>query len=225
MSKITNEDHTYHVLEEQLLDSIKNSKETKTKILNRPTQDWINKSIIQDIQTRNLLWTEHKQYPQDKTKEEIFKKKRNEIAENIQNTKKKYYQKSFDECKKKPNKMWNLLNNLSTNKIKKTSAPSTLQTPSGLTNDIGVTLASQISKQTYDFKIKSNDREGTTGTTLNANIISKLSPTNTEEIANIIDNLNNNTSCGVDGISTKTIKSVKNLIINELTLCVNMCLE
>lgn len=50
-------------------------------------------------------------------------------------------------------------------------------------------------------------------------------PATTDEITKIIDNLDPNTSCGIDGISTKALKCVKKLIVDTLTKCVNTCME
>ncbi|KOB70396.1 putative tick transposon [Operophtera brumata] len=135
-SEINNEEHLYHLLEERLLLCIKKSKTTKTKLLNPPRQDWINKTILDEINIRNVLWAGHKRNPEDEIKKEIYIKKRNEVSEHIQNTKSKYYLKAFDGCKKKPAKMWNLINNLSNNKIKEISVPSKLETGDGCITDV-----------------------------------------------------------------------------------------
>ncbi|KAL0883482.1 hypothetical protein ABMA27_016850 [Loxostege sticticalis] len=49
-------------------------------------------------------------------------------------------------------------------------------------------------------------------------------PCNVDEISKIIDDLDSNTSTGLDGISTKAIKCLKNIIIDRLTNCINTCL-
>lgn len=55
--------------------------------------------------------------------------------------------------------------------------------------------------------------------------LSRLEPTTADEISKIIDSLDCNTASGIDRISTKALKCVKNLILIELTECVNKCLE
>lgn len=79
-----NEDYLYNLLEDKLIASIKNSKTMKTKILNPPKQDWINKTIINEINIRNTLWYDHKRNPKDIDKKQVFTKKRNEVTEVIQ---------------------------------------------------------------------------------------------------------------------------------------------
>ncbi|XP_050560500.1 uncharacterized protein LOC126912434 [Spodoptera frugiperda] len=83
-SQDQNLDCVYDFLEEKLRKSIESSKVTKTKTLNPPRQDWINKQIIGEINNRNTLWNQHKKYPKDKQIKDIFIKKRNEVSEYIQ---------------------------------------------------------------------------------------------------------------------------------------------
>lgn len=55
--------------------------------------------------------------------------------------------------------------------------------------------------------------------------LSSLNLTTPNEILNIINNLNTNTSSGVDHINAKMIKCIKHQIIGQLSACINHCLE
>lgn len=227
-----NTEFVFNLLEERLLHCIKKTKELKTKIQNPPRQDWINKKITDQINSRNILWKQYKINSKDKIKEELFINKRNDVAGQIQKTKKLYYYKAFNDCKKKPAKMWKLINNLSNNRVKENTGPNKLKTLNGYITEekeicncfndffaeIGSTLASLITKnRIVNSRIVTNETNNLL-TLTNYNLCS------TDEIARIIKNLKTNTSSGLDGITTKCIKSLKNIIIQELTECVNKCL-
>lgn len=218
------------------MDCVKRSKVVKTKILNPPRQDWINKEIIKEINDRNILWKEHKTQPDDENTEKLFKKKRNEVSFKIQEAKSTYYIKAFDETKSKPAKMWKLINTLSNNKVMQTPAPSKLQSEQGYLTElkeicehfnnyfssIGSILADQIPSNILNNLADSAKLCETSKT---CKILNQLPPTNVNEIDAIINNLNSNTSAGIDGINAKSIKSLKHIITIELTNCINRCLE
>lgn len=44
------------------------------------------------------------------------------------------------------------------------------------------------------------------------------------EVVKVIQSLDNNTSSGLDGINTKSLKSLSPMILEELTNCINTCL-
>ncbi|CAH2093957.1 unnamed protein product [Euphydryas editha] len=233
---IGNENDIYNNLEENIINSIKSSKVTKYKILNPPRRDWINKSIIEGINKRNLLWKQYKQNRNNKEKEHLFKTKRNEILEQIQRTKSTYYLESFRKCEKKPSKMWKLINTLSSNKTRETSTPSKLRTKDGVIttnvkeicecfNDFFVNIGSELAKQIPKTSHYTGYTDKKYCTRSGSLILDSFAPTNEDEISKIINNLDCNTSAGLDNITTKSIKCVKDLILKELSNCINKCLQ
>ncbi|KAI5638925.1 hypothetical protein NE865_08491 [Phthorimaea operculella] len=200
----------YEELERTLITTIKKNKELKTKILNAPRDDWINKSIITGINRRNLLWKEVQDNPKNENLKAKFKKERNKVFNEIQDTKSDYYIKSFKKCEKKPLKMWKLINELSNNKTKQNNIPSQLKTKDGLITDlnlicehfniyfatIGTALANQIPAKYHTMPDNLVSQTQTVE-------LSQIDPTSPEEVIKIIDNLKNNTSSGIDGITTK----------------------
>jgi hypothetical protein len=54
--------------------------------------------------------------------------------------------------------------------------------------------------------------------------LTEFTPASAEEVVNIINKLDVNTSSGLDGITLKSLKCVKNLIAEHLTNCFNKCL-
>ncbi|XP_045450139.1 uncharacterized protein LOC123658893 [Melitaea cinxia] len=50
-------------------------------------------------------------------------------------------------------------------------------------------------------------------------------PCTSLEVLKIINNLDSNSSSGIDQINTKTLKCIKDLIVDELVACINKCLD
>lgn len=225
----------FTVLEKYLLDAIAKNKTIKTKILNRPRQDWINNKLITSINKRNILWHKLKHSsPEDKEIEDEFLQQKNLVYKEIQSTKNQYYYKAFKDCEKSSLKMWQLINNLASNKTKQNSTLVKLETPAGQINDakeicecfnlffsnIGAQLASKIQKSYHNnqaLQVPVSRIES------GANL-THFEPTNIAEVLKIIENLDVNTSAGIDGMTTKMIKCIKDQIAENLTLCINRCL-
>lgn len=231
--KYENENNDFTLFEKRLLSSINKNKVTKIKILNPPRQDWINQEVIKEINSRNISWQQLKLNPEnDKLKQE-FKTKRNKVTNIIQGTKSRYYHKAFMDCKNNPSKMWKLINSLSANKTIERSAPAKLDSGTATTSDVKEmcdifnTYFSNIGSSLADA-IPKNYSQNTTYTCTskpNPFKLFKFKPATTDEISKIIDNLNLNTSSGLDGLNTKSIKYLKNLIKEDLTNCINRSLN
>lgn len=228
------EDFEYSMLEKQLIDCLSKSKIIKNKILNLPKQDWINKNIIEDINNRNILWQNYKRDKTDKNIEEELNSIKTKVRENIETTKNAYYYKSFINCMNKPRKMWQLIFDLSKNKLNVSPSVDKLITDSGAITDekeiceyfnsyfstIGSVLANAIPKKYHQSQVQTQSFP-TYGTIQ----LNKMSPITPAEIVKIIDNLDNNTSSGIDGINTKAVKCIKNIVADKLTSCLNRCLN
>lgn len=222
----------YTNLETVLLQAISQNKKTTTKLLNPPQKDWINKHLIESINRRNLLWHNLKQIPEDENLKEKFLQQRTAVHENIQTTKSQYYYKLFKKYKNNPRKMWQLISDLANNKVKTNLNPLKLNTPSGqITNSVDIceyfnSFFSNIGAELANKIPKSNSKNQLVQKSSNTQsaLLLELMPVTSDEVARIIDNLDSNTSIGIDGISTKAVKCVKTLITDKLTQCINRCL-
>lgn len=229
---ISNLTNSYNELELKLNNCIEESKSTKTKILNTPQADWINNDIITAIKQRNHLWIKHKKNQENKSLEIEFKQKRKEVAKLIKNTKKSYYYRLFSNSANKPKKTWTLINNLANNKTQKDIAPAKLILNSKVitkTDEIcqifnkyfatvGPLLADEIlSTHVNTTKSSSPPKQGK----IKNNEFSNFTPCTPNEIIKIINDLDTNTSSGIDKINTKSIKCIQNLISEKLALCFN----
>lgn len=125
----------YFILEKLLLEKNEICKVQKTKILNAPQEDWINRHIINAINLRNNLWKQTKRSPNNEELQKSFKKEKEIVQVMIKTCKKKYYHKLFNDTFDQPKKLWQLINNLAINKIKTSCALPRLMPDSGLITD------------------------------------------------------------------------------------------
>ncbi|CAH2105558.1 unnamed protein product [Euphydryas editha] len=219
-----NKTKEYHYLEKFILEHINNNKINKTKFLNVPQKDWINKEIINSIDMRNRLWQETKANPNNENLKKQYDEERKKTMNLIRTRKKDYYYSLFSTSSNNPKKMWKTINSLALNKSKESCAPLKLILDSGPVTEgnavcscfndffssIGLELASKIM---YDCNYRHDI------------MLKELAPYSSEEVSNIIDNLDSNTSTGIDGISTKAIKCIKDVISQRLADCINKCVK
>ncbi|KAH9635671.1 hypothetical protein HF086_001462 [Spodoptera exigua] len=121
-----NDNNLFSTLEDLIKTQISRNKITKTKILNPPQKDWINKNILDSINKRNILLHQRKTDIENLDIKNKFEEEREKVNTTIRNTKKEYYYKLFQENLKKPKKTWELINTLARNKVKDNCAPSKL---------------------------------------------------------------------------------------------------
>ncbi|KAL0809450.1 hypothetical protein ABMA28_011627 [Loxostege sticticalis] len=231
IDKIEND---YSSLENCIILNINNSKIRKRKTLNPPQKDWINKKIIDAINTRNYLWKEMKRNKNDEELKKLFRKERDKVQVMIKTCKENYYQKLFQDTQKQPKKMWEVINTLAANKIKNSPAPPKLVSDSKLVTDgtkvcdlfnlffssVGADLSNKIPQKYHSDTGNILMYEHNHSHDI---LLKELKPCTVEEVIKIIDNLDINASTGLDGISTKAIKCIKNLIVEKLVHSVNKC--
>lgn len=218
-------------LETKIKESINQSKDTKIKTLNLPQDDWIQSSILQEINARNVLWTNLKKDPKNKILQEAYNTKNDSVAAEIKNKKAEYYYNEFRKCDGKPKKTWKLINHLAKNEIKQNCAPpklsiknKTIVEPLEICNTFNEyfsTIGSLLANEIISKNLHQNQTNIHTQSTTNINGLTTLTPCTVEEISEIIDSLDSNTSTGIDGISTKALKCLKPLIVDKLTACLN----
>ena len=148
----------------------------------------------------------------------------------ITNAKKDYYHNEFSRYKGDIKKTWATINNLLCRKNRKSNHPSHLKIASkDVTNK--EEIASEFNKYfTSIGPILSNAIPTTTRShrsyiTRVINSKFNFSPTNNEEVSKIINNFLPKSSCGIDGLSMKILKSIKHIIVDSLTLIINQSLN
>ncbi|KAI5642730.1 endonuclease-reverse transcriptase domain-containing protein [Phthorimaea operculella] len=167
-------------LTKSLGDHIEKARVEKSKILNLPQEDWIDKSVIEAINQRNILWAE--------------------------------LQRKFTMCLNDPKKLWNLFNYLSNNKLKSNcSIPKLVVNLKTITDptevcctfnqyfaSIGSILANQIPPHYHNTQPISLPQT-------NINTLTVLQPATLDEITTLIDNLDPNSSNGIDALTLNNI--------------------
>lgn len=228
------QENIYEKFEHSIHQAIAKNQIEKIKILNLPKSDWINKNITNSIIERNILWHNHKKSPEDEELRRKFLEKRNKVSREIQLTKNQYYHKEFKKCEKNPFKMWQLINNLSNNKMKDNGYPKKLLISECIISDdkaicesfntffatIGPKLANQIPKQYHSIQLAASSTSKHSTQKL-----AHIDPTNIEEVRKIIKSLKTNTSSGIDGVNAKLIKYIDSLVAENFTACINKCLQ
>jgi hypothetical protein len=132
--------------------------------------------------------------------------------------------------------MWELLNSLARNKVQEdldvpklvidgqpiAEGNQVCEIFDTFFSTVGRNLADKIPiiyhSSTYNIFMYDSDYAHST-------ILPQFEPCNEEEVSKIIDSLDSNSSTGIDGISTKAVKCIKETIIKPLTDCVNKCLS
>ncbi|KAL0849835.1 hypothetical protein ABMA28_011774 [Loxostege sticticalis] len=232
----SNENNDYKHLENFIKSHLNKNKTKKYKIMNLPKDDWINKEVINMINNRNMLWRRLKSKNGDENLKKEFIKVRNEVQLRIRKDKKNYFHKKFQYCKGNPKKMWEEINSLAMNKTKSNCVPPKLIVNSQITTDgdricdvfndffstVGAELASKIPSRYHrdsgnTLMYRHGHQHEITLTT--------FKPCTTQEVADIVDSLDTNTSTGADEISTKSIKCIKNTITTPLANCINKCFD
>lgn len=222
----------YEALEGNLKSCLAKSKITSSKLLYKPKDNWINKEIILGLNKRNELWKKIKINKANKENEQLYIDAKTNMRNIIRETKVNYYKKCFQETSRKPKKMWSLIADLTHNNNKNQSLPERLAVDLRTITDtkeicesfnnyfssIGIKLANDIPSKYHNHEAVL--RSPTVTSQLNV-----ISHTTADEINKIIDSLDPNCSCGIDGITTKVVKCLKSLIKNDLAYSINECFK
>ncbi|KOB75078.1 putative tick transposon [Operophtera brumata] len=216
----TNEENKYDYLENFINTHITDSKIYKTKIINLPKDDWINKEIIDMINRRNLLWQQIKADKRNEALKNKFIVERNKVGKRISADKSKYYYNEFMKCSNSPKKMWNLINTLAANKIKTTCAPPKIISDSQVITDgtkvceiFNVFFSSVGTQLANDIHVKYHQNPGNTlmyrDGYIHDSTLTQFKPCTEVEITKIIDNLKTNSSTVVYQDCPKPLKIIR----------------
>lgn len=222
----------YEKLANRLQSCLNKCKITKVKLLNPPRQDWIKKELLEQINTKNTLWKGCKASAADTELKAEYEHIKARVSQNIKKAKRDYYLRKFEENSSKPRKMWQLINDLSKNKLHNRTGLDKLVMEDGIIIDqteicecfnsyfsnIGSILANNISEKSRGCRILEECR------LTDKTELESLKPATTNEVITIIKNLDCNTASGIDGITTKSVKCVMDIIATELTACINYCM-
>lgn len=232
----TNDRNDFSCFEQYVSELIARNRTDKIKILNPPQTDWITKDIINAIDSRNQLHQATKTNPADDSLSKKFYRERNRVRKMIKQSKRKYYYTLFYKNRNNPKKTWEVINSLALNKVKDKCAPPKLRMDSGLVitegdaicdafnsffSTVGPRLAGDIPAR---YHLHTDNTLMCDPNYTQETVFDEFEPCVSDEICTIIDDLDANTATGLDGISTKAIKCLKNVIAEKLAACINRCL-
>lgn len=103
-ARYKNDENEYYVLENFVLEQVNNSRIQKTKIVNRPQEDWITKDILNAINLRNDLWQLSKSNSKDEELQNSVNKEQNRVKTMIRERKRNYYYTMFKNNVNNPKK-------------------------------------------------------------------------------------------------------------------------
>ena len=194
---------------------------------------WITRGIMNSIRFRDRMYKRLKLTPQNTVLHETLRinlSTYNKILKsNIRLAKSQYYHTVFDKYKKDIKHTWITIKELLNNTTNDKQLPSQIRLegnnisdPQTIANnfnkyfnDIGPSLAEKINSPNIDFS---------SYLTENASQNFKFNQV-TEEIVNkIIDNFPAKTSCGIDNISMKLVKKIKDVLLTPLCIVINQSL-
>jgi len=196
-------------------------------------QPWMTNKLLKQVNKKTNLYIKLKQTPKLDRKYNTLKKKfkayERTVKNNIQKTKREYYQNVFTLHKNNVKKTWHTIKE-TLNKYTKIDTPSEIvnenitydkeQDIADQFNNFFANIGSRLSNQIDNNNVKpyTDYLTNHTDTTFDFTLITE------EIIINIINKLPNKKSCGTDNISNKLLKKIKHFISGPLTLIVNQCL-
>ena len=234
-----NPDSNYDILATVIADAKVKHIPKKTKKFNKKKhfhQKWMTDELLQLVIRKNALYKEWKATTDEQ--EYLIKKRNFRTFDNIVERRKleikhEYFYDMFQTQKTDLKKSWGILNEALNRNKEKVDLPSefiyknkTITDAIDIANsfneyfaNIGPNLSKKIDPSVNSTTTYKSYLTDTTDFRFQFRQISEL------EVRSAIDNLENITSCGCDGISNKLLKLIKNEISKPITLIVNQSLK
>ena len=234
-----NPDSNYDILATVIADAKVKHIPKKTKKFNKKKhfhQKWMTDELLQLVIRKNALYKEWKATTDEQ--EYLIKKRNFRTFDNIVERRKleikhEYFYDMFQAQKTDLKKSWGILNEALNRNKEKVDLPSefiyknkTITDAIDIANsfneyfaNIGPNLSKKIDPSVNSTTTYKSYLTDPTDFRFQFRQISEL------EVRSAIDNLENKTSCGCDGISNKLLKLIKNEISKPITLIVNQSLK
>jgi len=205
----------------------------KVKLRYNQYKPWITAGILKSIKHKNKLY---KTFIMEKTLEakQKYTKYKNKLTSTIRNSEKSYYAGRFELTKGNMHDTWKLINNILNETCGLGTKPvikeiihnnQVITSPSEIANhfndffsNIGSDLAKNIPEAQRDVSIHDTMPPHNPSTIF-------LMPSTSAEIIDIVNNLSNSNSTGLDGFNTKILKNIINHIAEPLSCIFNSSLQ
>jgi site-specific DNA-adenine methylase len=196
-------------------------------------EPWITKGLLSSIRTRDRMHSKLRKIQNESTREIAvlsYKKYKNILNKLIKESKRGYWETTFDKCKNDTKATWKQINEVLNRSRKTSDLPdlfhhnnTTFCTPHEISNgfngfytNLGPSLSSSLPQTSHNFK-----------TFFGINNYPNsffLQPTTEQEVINVIRNMKAKTSSGIDLISPKLMQSTSPGIATPLTHIINLSL-
>lgn len=184
---------------------------------------WLTKGILNSIKRKNKLYKLYRKNPNDENKSKYFKF-RNKLTHIMRKSKQIYYTEHINAAQGDSKRTWAVLNKVLNRGQKSAVLPECSNDNSRLLadsfNDYFVSLGEDLAQ-----KIRppngSSFRHYLYGNYMQSFF---MKPTDKTEIHKIITNLKSSRTGGVDGICSKILTAVADIIAQPLTHCINLSL-
>jgi hypothetical protein len=201
---------------------------------NKKIKPWINDFLAMKVRIKNKLFNKVKSHPNNKKLASYYKKYRNKLNEKIKLAKHSYYSNLFESVKGNTRSLWNEVNKVTGQNVKKTNVMS-LQVegenktdPQFICNEFNDYFLNVVNK--LDINSDANVNIDTlyyenVFKTPKVNSSMFLSPVIAKDIIKVINSLKNRSAPGIDGISSTLIKRVHLKIVDVLLFIVNLSFQ
>lgn len=198
---------------------------------NKKRNEWITEALLTSVSKKQKLYQRLKQHPNNLNLREEYNTYKNTLTSLIRTAKRKYFQEKIKSGQSNNKVVWNTINSL-IGKTKQTIPVKQVITEDNINSidpkeiadtfvkhysNVGQNLADKISlnpQRTIKYRVKRCITDSFF-----------LTPTCQNEIQKIIKDLPAKSSTGIDGINTKILKGIADIIANPLAALINKIIE
>lgn len=193
---------------EQLIRFLSDIIENNTKIINFNKNDgikpWITKTIVKQMKIRNIFYSLHKKYLENSYFKIKFQHLRKSVNNMVRTSKRKYFKKQLEDSKNSTKTLWEIFNEIIVKKTTKRTIKKIVTDGKVVENEKDI---SDYFNQ-YFVNIGNSSFHGVTNQNFTAqNIYNgncfQFRDVTSREIENIVNNMNQNSAVGYDGISSR----------------------
>ena len=193
-------------------------------------KQWITRDLLKLCHKRSKLYKEYLKNP-SKAREKRYKEFRNFVTAKLRHAKREFYYNKFNDVKNNSKCTWNLINMLlKKNDKKKLNFDAIRVENDTFTNAVDITNAFNnffvnIGEKLLEQQESANHESFHLYLKSPNTHTAFFKPITVSEILNIVNDMKNETSAGIDSVNIKVVKCVISLISNPLCIVFNQSLS